>query len=821
MTKALRASLRLVLALAFFRVAILPVGLAAQTTFTESFNNAPDYSNNWSIQWQYGSPVVTYTPGNFRIQASNPCGTGEGIGFRSKQTFVGDVDVSFQLNHGGYGRTSVYLWSVNQNQPVIEDDLDTNDTAYLNLAAGANSTQYNYSSAPYMDKWITLRIQIVGTQVNFYADNGSGPHLLQTYSAPVSSPPDAYYIVFGAGSICWKSGGNDTSFRLIQEASPQGSLSGTISVTTNLPAATFTISGPATYTGRGASFTQTNAPEGAYTITYGPILCYGTPPAQTLTLAGGGYITFTENYQGAATVSLNVAPVGASSATFSISPPIPGLRGIPPYPVSQTGVIPQTYTVAFNQVPGFDTPQPQTLSPDSSCSLFFSGLYAPKLSTGTATISIILNTNQGGVTISSTNNSSFTPITGVGSFTTQVPAGSYQITFANAFRYYKPAPQEVALTPNDSVSVHGLYQRLLVVAFTGFNTAPTPSNCLPLIGNLNRTYNAGAGIEYTIPQTAAGMTEIVPAIAGLVPGVPGVPSLQPGITGDAFTFYGTDTRGVVNGDACTPPGGNPDHMDAEKWLMAKTPTPFDKLVIIGHSYGGNRARLFVEQLKKNQGLIADLLVTVDPIEWSACSIINAVAANNPFSAAASACNQTSDPSSKIPVSSARSSFSFYQTIGVMSVFPYVMGYCDPGPCSSSSTTDQLVNADHLDIDKDSGVHLTINQLMLNLIRNPSVVPTASSPTRNGGQLVVPMTLSVTGMSTATDVQITSAALNGVSAQNLVSLSNLGDLPPGSAFQVSLAFPGTAAQSGETVMLVLNGEQTAGLKFTFSKRLTVP
>jgi hypothetical protein len=105
---------------------------------------------------------------------------------------------------------------VNQNQSVIRVDLDTDDTAYLNFNSGSFSTQYTYSSAPYLNKWITLRIQVLGSQVRFYADNGAGSQLLQTYPVPVSSSPDSYDLFFSAGSVCWKSGGNDTSFRLIQ-----------------------------------------------------------------------------------------------------------------------------------------------------------------------------------------------------------------------------------------------------------------------------------------------------------------------------------------------------------------------------------------------------------------------------------------------------------------------------------------------------------------------------------------------------------------------------------------------------------------------------
>ena len=121
-----QAARLLVAAISFAAPALL---LAQSTAFTETFNHAPDYSNNWTIQWQYGSTTVTYTPGNFRIQAPGVCtpATGPATGFRSLQAYGADVDASFQLNHGGYGRTQVGLWSADQNRPAVQVDLDTND----------------------------------------------------------------------------------------------------------------------------------------------------------------------------------------------------------------------------------------------------------------------------------------------------------------------------------------------------------------------------------------------------------------------------------------------------------------------------------------------------------------------------------------------------------------------------------------------------------------------------------------------------------------------------------------------------------------------
>jgi hypothetical protein len=71
---------------------------------------------------------------------------------------------------------------------------------------------------------------------------------------------------------------------------------GTINVTTNLAAATFTITGPATYTGSGTSFTQTFAPAGTYSIVFGAVAGYQTPPPESLTLPNGGVITFVGIY---------------------------------------------------------------------------------------------------------------------------------------------------------------------------------------------------------------------------------------------------------------------------------------------------------------------------------------------------------------------------------------------------------------------------------------------------------------------------------------------------------------------------------------------
>jgi Ca2+-binding RTX toxin-like protein len=71
---------------------------------------------------------------------------------------------------------------------------------------------------------------------------------------------------------------------------------GMIEVSANIPEATFTITGPATYSGSGMSWIQPGAPVGDYTISYGDVGGYATPPDETLTLTGGGTITFVGLY---------------------------------------------------------------------------------------------------------------------------------------------------------------------------------------------------------------------------------------------------------------------------------------------------------------------------------------------------------------------------------------------------------------------------------------------------------------------------------------------------------------------------------------------
>lgn len=94
---------------------------------------------------------------------------------------------------------------------------------------------------------------------------------------------------------------------------------GTIVVNTNNDAASFTLTGPATYTGNGTNWSEPDAPTGTYNITYDLIPAYDTPVDDTQTLDNGDTIIFTGIYNR----TINILTLQAS-ADAHISQQTPG-----------------------------------------------------------------------------------------------------------------------------------------------------------------------------------------------------------------------------------------------------------------------------------------------------------------------------------------------------------------------------------------------------------------------------------------------------------------------------------------------------------------
>jgi pimeloyl-ACP methyl ester carboxylesterase len=380
-----------------------------------------------------------------------------------------------------------------------------------------------------------------------------------------------------------------------------GNVAGTIQVTTNSAAATFTLTGPATYTGSGTSFTQPNASTGTYTITYGGLSGCPTPPPESKPL-NGGTVNFTGTYQTCIRITSNIA-----NAPFTISPPVPGFASTGSAPATLPGLPPNQYTVVFGQVSGYVPPPAATIQLGLGDMKAATGSYLPApIGSGSGTILVSSNVPSAAFTIRSLTDASFpvindnTGATKLYQSAQAVPPGVYKIDFADRNGYFTPASQTLTLNQNSSISFAVVYRRVLVVLFTGYGQTPQDgSSAYPLV------------VDPALAQ--------VTGMLALADSIRNDSDIKQAVKAKVFTFY---SKGYdPSGSATLVPGGlHPElHKEAEDWLLTEqNATSDDHVVVMGYSYGGNRARLFAQQLA-SKGFTVDGLTTVDPIDWSVCS----------------------------------------------------------------------------------------------------------------------------------------------------------------------------------------------------------
>jgi N-acetylneuraminic acid mutarotase len=284
---------------------------------------------------------------------------------------------------------------------------------------------------------------------------------------------------------------------------------GTLQVTTNLPAATFTISGPATYNGSGTTATYNSAPVGSYTINYGAVPGYTTPPNETQQLSSGGTVRFTGTYQpqtGSMTINSNLP-----NARFSLSPGIPGFPTGGPYPVTRTIPV-NTYTVTFTDIAGYFTPPPQTNPVSIVSNVTFTGSYAI-LAASPPLLSF--SYQQGDLGPSST-----LPL----AITSKGPTRSFTVTTSTnppgGIWLFVPPSQQGGTTPATltiNVSkglVAGLYKGQVTLT-------PVGSVNLPLVVPVSLTVTAGTGTIYVdSTPSGAGFDLTGPAsVSGITPAI--------------------------------------------------------------------------------------------------------------------------------------------------------------------------------------------------------------------------------------------------------------------------------------------------------------
>jgi len=227
-------------------------------------------------------------------------------------------------------------------------------------------------------------------------------------------------------------------------------LTGTINVSTDLMAATFSVVGPAIYQGAGTIWSQGNVPAGSYTIVFGTVLGYRTPPSQTLILTPGASITFTASYTASSTTGTIIVSTSLTAATFTITGPA-FYSGSGTF-WSQSGCPPGTYTINFGAVYGYATPSSQTLVLTSAGAISFNGSYGGSTTTGT----INVNTNLVGASFVMTGPASYSG-NGMSWLQVNAPMGTYTITFSAVPGYITPLPQIQTLGGGGLVTFNGFY----------------------------------------------------------------------------------------------------------------------------------------------------------------------------------------------------------------------------------------------------------------------------------------------------------------------------------------------------------------------------
>jgi adhesin/invasin len=250
---------------------------------------------------------------------------------------------------------------------------------------------------------------------------------------------------------------------------------GAINVSTDLTTATFTLMGPTVFTGGGLFWSQSYAPAGSYTIMYGTVPGYPTPPSQTLVLTPGGSITFTASYGAAFHTGTITVSTNLTAAAFTLTGPASYTGGGAFW--SHSNCPAGAYNISYAPVPGYPTPPNQTLVLTAGGVISFAATYGATLTSGT----INVNTNLAGASFLLTGPASYTG-NGMSWLQANAPIGTYTITFGTIAGYTTPAPQTQALAASGTITFNGIYLPSAATTGTIIVTADLPSATFTLTG---------------------------------------------------------------------------------------------------------------------------------------------------------------------------------------------------------------------------------------------------------------------------------------------------------------------------------------------------
>jgi pimeloyl-ACP methyl ester carboxylesterase len=239
--------------------------------------------------------------------------------------------------------------------------------------------------------------------------------------------------------------------------------------------------------------------------------------------------------------------------------------------------------------------------------------------------------------------------------------------------------------------------RTFLVTFTGFNNEP--STCTRTELNLPA---AGDGcFRYPENEITAGMATLA-AHARVNASLRSVVPM-------AFTYF--TRRNDNRGKRIAPPDSR-DHEEAERWLMETQnfDKSRDRLIVAGHSWGGNRARLFANQMWANRQVRTEKLILVDPIDWEDCSLRRVEGSSQideidvEFNLR---CYQHRYGSYRFSITPASDTFVYRQIIDLI-----LTGYTVPG------ANDQVMTLKHAEIDDAELVHRRTLNLIQQVYSNP-------------------------------------------------------------------------------------------------------
>ena len=196
-------------------------------------------------------------------------------------------------------------------------------------------------------------ISVLAGWVWFIIDvkNENADKVRERVQTPKQTKVGTGYSGYGYGTLWSNSGDKDTSFEFKCRI-PTGP--GRITVYSNIPDSSFTVTGTKSYTGNGLCWTTFDVPNGKYTFTFNDVAGYTAPTKVGLELRPEEHLKFGANYRTAAPADTGAIIVitNLQEAKFTI-------KGPATYSGSgicwgQSNVPTGQYEIVFDDVPGYE-----------------------------------------------------------------------------------------------------------------------------------------------------------------------------------------------------------------------------------------------------------------------------------------------------------------------------------------------------------------------------------------------------------------------------------------------------------------------------------